>query len=365
MSCYGCSRKYGIFCKENGCPNCGYSYCSKCLKRPMPVPRYAGKVMNVCLICYDKLSKLQANADAEKVIDCEALPGELVTNIRLPAPPKSPTELQQQLEAADAIFDNILPSEELAAVLAPTSSSANTAGNPHSITNAEDINENLDSAITKRLQNLKTVEPTGADTDDEIRDRLSNLSGMPHQKNYDKKDLLLSTDQRSDQDKIKDLLEQFMGETQLDQRVSEERSDPISDIERRLRALRDAPIEEGAPTTKASDLNTPSDNEDDENDETVLQNIMKKYVAESRLPATDAPEVAIPTTSNAATSGSITEELPWCNVCNEDAVFRCLGCDGELFCAQCFRECHDDDEEYRDHVKEKYSAPPNFKENHF
>lgn len=131
-----------------------------------------------------------------------------------------------------------------------------------------DIDENLDSAISKRLQNLKAVEST----DDEIRARLSNLSGMPHQKNYDKKDLLLSTDQRSDHDKIKDLLHQFMGETELDQRIDVERTDAISDIERRLRALRDAPIEGGGTITVT---NTPSDNED-ENDETVLQNIMKK-----------------------------------------------------------------------------------------
>jgi len=170
-----------------------------------------------------------------------------------------------------------LPSEELAAVLAPISTvePGETSAAPVSNTNAKDIDENLDSAISKRLQNLKAVEST----DDEIRARLSNLSGMPHQKNYDKKDLLLSTDQRTDQDKIKDLLHQFIGETELDQRIDVERTDAISDIERRLRALRDAPIEDvgtgAGVATSLSATNTPSDNED-ENDETVLQNIMKK-----------------------------------------------------------------------------------------
>ncbi|XP_030566081.1 abscission/NoCut checkpoint regulator [Drosophila novamexicana] len=358
MSCYGCSRKYGLFCKEHGCPNCGYSYCAKCLKRPIAVPRHGGKVLNVCLICYDKLSKMQANADAEKVIDCEALPGELVTKLRLP--PKNTTPADA--EAADALFDNVLPSEELAAVLAPISSAVvgNAAVAPAQATGSEDIDENLDSAISKRLQNLKAVETT----DDDIRARLSNLSGMPHQKNYDKKDLLLSTDQRTDQDKIKDLLHQFLGETQLDQRVDDDRNDAISDIERRLRALRDAPID-GAGAEAASSsaaTNTPSDNED-ENDETVLQDIMKKYIAESQLPAAADPlEAELGTTNNPNSSEN--EELPWCNICNEDAVYRCLGCDGELFCAQCYRECHDD-EEYRAHIKEKYRTPPKFKENHF
>lgn len=278
-------------------------------------------------------------------------------------------------------YSNVLPSEELAAVLAPISSAVvgNAAAAPALATGSEDIDENLDSAISKRLQNLKAVETT----DDDIRARLSNLSGMPHQKNYDKKDLLLSTDQRTDQDKIKDLLHQFLGETQLDQRVDDDRNDAISDIERRLRALRDAPID-GAGAEAASSsaaTNTPSDNED-ENDETVLQDIMKKvpwdselfvytlnsldllqYIAESQLPAAADPlEAELGTTNNPNSSEN--EELPWCNICNEDAVYRCLGCDGELFCAQCYRECHDD-EEYRAHIKEKYRAPPKFKENHF
>ncbi|TDG41438.1 hypothetical protein AWZ03_012139 [Drosophila navojoa] len=361
MSCYGCSRKYGLFCKEYGCPNCGYSYCAKCLKRPIAVPRHGNKVLNVCLICYDKLTKMQANADAEKVIDCEALPGELVTKQRLPHKNHTPPDS----EAADALFDNVLPSEELAAVLSPTSPAgvgeAAAALSPAPATSSEDIDENLDHAISKRLQNLKAVDTS----DDEIRARLSNLSGMPHQKNYDKKDLLLSTDQRTDQERIKDLLQQFMGETALDQRVDAERNDAISDIERRLRALRDAPID-GVPAAAGTGIstaatNTPSDNED-ENDETMLQKIMKKYVAEARLPpAADALESELSSGSNAA----INEELPWCNICDEDAVYRCRGCNGELFCAQCYRECHDDDEEYRAHVKEKYSAPPKFKENHF
>ncbi|EDV99821.1 abscission/NoCut checkpoint regulator [Drosophila grimshawi] len=359
MSCYGCSRKYGLFCKEYGCPNCGYSYCAKCLKRPINVPRHDNKVLNVCLICYDKLSKMQANADADKVIDCDALPGDLVTKLRLPLKnTKSPDAVA---EKTDALFDNVLPSEELAAVLSPTFGAE--AGSAQDTTGTEDIDENLDSAISKRLQNLKAVDVT---SDDELRARLSNLSGMPHQKNYDKKELLLSTDQRTDQDKIKDLLQQFLGETQLDQRVNDDRNDAISDIEKRLRALRDAPIDNptgsGAVAAGLGTTNTPSDNEE-ENDEAVLQNIMQKYVAEARLQPTGDPlENELGTTNNP--SSSINEELPWCNICDEDAVFRCHGCDGDLYCAQCYRECHDD-EEYRAHAKEKYSAPPNFKENHF
>lgn len=86
-----------------------------------------------------------------------------------------------------------------------------------------------------------------------------------------------------------------------------------------------------------------------------------QYVAESRLPEPSESEIS---PINTESPGN-TEELPWCNICNEDADFRCHGCGGELFCTLCYKECHDDDEEYRAHVKEKYSAPPKLKENHF
>ncbi|XP_011208492.2 abscission/NoCut checkpoint regulator [Bactrocera dorsalis] len=353
MSCFGCGKKYGLFTKEHGCPSCGYSYCIKCLKRPMPVPRHGGKVLNVCLICYDKLSKLQAT---EKVIDVEALPGVLVTKS------KGNNSTDPLVAAAAALLEDD-PPPDLGEVLAPVSTAtATTADATHSTAENAEIEENLDSVISKRLKDLKTIE--NPSTDEEIRARLALLNGMP-QKDYSKKDLLLATDERTDQQKMQDLLEQFMGEAQIDRQVADERNDAISDIERRLRALREQPVDGVGAIQKehSPDNNTPSDNEDDE---TVLKAVMTKYLAEARLPSELETELAagVPPPP-AGTRPADLEELPWCNICNEDAVFRCKGCDGELFCAQCYRECHDDDEEYRAHEKVSYSAPPKFKENHF
>lgn len=308
MSCFGCGKKYGLFTKEvftncdkinasfraltyakkyyqlqHGCPSCGYSYCIKCLKRPMPVPRHGGNVMNVCLICFDKLSKLQAT---EKVIDVESLPGVLLTKS------KGNSSTNPLVTAAAALLEyeilllymNIVylrvmnsfrddPPPDLGEVLAPISTATSTTADAtHSNAENSEIEENLDSVISKRLKDLKTIE--NPSTDEEIRARLASLNGMP-QKDYSKKDILLSTDERTDQQKMQDLLEQFMGESQIDRQIVNERNDAISDIERRLRALREQPVDGLGAIQKehSPDNNTPSDNEDDE---TVLKAVMTK-----------------------------------------------------------------------------------------
>lgn len=51
------------------------------------------------------------------------------------------------------------------------------------------------------------------------------------------------------------------------------------------------------------------------------------------------------------------DELPFCEICNEDAVLRCMECEN-LFCRRCFREFHDD-EEYKEHATKPYKKPAN------
>lgn len=50
-----------------------------------------------------------------------------------------------------------------------------------------------------------------------------------------------------------------------------------------------------------------------------------------------------PTTNNCEDvdmDGKNSPELPWCVLCNNDAVYRCLDCGSDLYCAVCNIEVH-------------------------
>lgn len=214
------------------------------------------------------------------------------------------------------------------------------------IPNEEDIPD-IDEEIKKRLEVVK--QPTN-DLDKDFSDRgiaerLANLKGMPH-KEYDHRAMLNAVDKRSDQEKVNDLVDQFMNEAGLDEVVKNDQEDALKSIERRLAALK------GSPTTEQSGgIGFPEHREEDE--DTLAKKIVTKYLDEAALPNSEltAEEKEF---VNSIKPGQVEEELPWCTICNEDATIRCIGCDGDLYCKGCFNEFHANDEENREHQTKKF-----------
>lgn len=113
---------------------------------------------------------------------------------------------------------------------------------------------------------------------------------------------------------------------------------------------------------------------DEENEELLTQRILKQVNEEIALDETSGYNIPVeqpkpvkpvpagrkqlPTSPAraAAETADSDEELPWCSICNNDAVLRCHGCDGDLYCHRCFREGHDKYEQ-KEHKTSKYSQP--------
>ena len=72
--------------------------------------------------------------------------------------------------------------------------------------------------------------------------------------------------------------------------------------------------------------------DDSDDEEQQVSKIVEKALAENRLGLDDEE-------SDDCTKMD-EEELPWCELCNDDAQLRCMECDGDLYCRRCWKETH-------------------------
>lgn len=297
-NCQTCGRTFGFFTKELGCPKCNKVFCKKCLCYKIAASDNPKKTILVCLRC----SKIQVD------------------------PSIANKNKKPQLEELLVVK----PEEVTSPILEPSTS-------------------NDDILIKNRLDELKDPAMTVENSNiDDLQMRLANLKGVDYKKPKDK--IIFSTDTRTEQEKIDDLLKQFVEEKEINQQYTsqaEESSGSIDDIEKRLALLRGQD-----PSKFKSQLPDFSDEtEQEEVDRTIMQ-----YLEEAKLPDLDETIESefinsIPKPENKKDI----EELPFCEICNEDAVIRCLECEN-IFCHRCFLEFHED-EEYKNHKTKPYQAP--------
>ena len=291
-----------------------------------------------------------------------------------------------------------------------------------------------DKAIADRLEKLQRERKASMNipTEAEMEERLLKLKDASHvtkeTKGTDHKNLL-KNDNRSDEQKTKDLFEQANAEVELENKTPR----PEDDIRDRLSRLRGQEINKaeqmdvcpetflgntseergGKKPDELDDLSKLLDEvameaendaslalkefesdkdlqekfkkimqqksqkdkeqeksdsaEDEEDAKNVIIGILSEQKIEEQLMEEDIQLPDVPTFIPAQQQISRQlqrnmedeKELPWCVICNEDAMIRCVeGCDGDLYCSKCFKECHDE-VDLRDHKTVAYKPPKN------
>ncbi|GCB70258.1 abscission/NoCut checkpoint regulator isoform X3 [Scyliorhinus torazame] len=407
--CYGCASKFTLLRKEFGCKNCGHAYCSSCLSYSTLVPRCGNTQQKVCRQCHGTLTRPGKQDSAARWSPPENYKKRVAA---LEAKQQEQTAAHKVTSQAPSITSKYRGLSKEDRAIAERLEKLKGETKPKSIPSQGEIELRL-AALKK--DPLRPIPSTV-----EMEDRLAQLKGQTPPSQAPKPNYQVP-DNRTQTEQVNDLFKQMSEEAAIDQkcgfdiedgamndlnkgidprnfnsdiddntkRLEEEKSnllhqataelkqdnlhkEQVLKISKRLATLKgEDPNAAAMDDWKDTDLDS-----DEENEELLTKRILKQVNEEIALDEAsgynipvEAPKPAQPTPTRKklcsppnkpfAEPSDSDEELPWCCICNSDAVLRCRDCDGDLYCQRCFREGHDKFER-KEHRTSKY-RPPNKK----
>ncbi|KAG8514582.1 Abscission/NoCut checkpoint regulator [Galemys pyrenaicus] len=358
--CYGCAVKFTIFKKEYGCKNCGRAFCSGCLNFNAVVPRAGNTQQKVCKQCHEVLTRRVAALEAKQkpsttqnqgLTQQDQLIAERLARLRQENKPKSvpsQAEIEARLAALRDEPQGCIPStQEMEARLAalkgsvPPSQRPQPAHQPPDTRTQAQQAQDLLTQLTAEVAIDESWERAGPATS--IQNHL-NQDG-PRSQSTDSKGQAAQT--------LEEGKSRLLAEAAIELREQNTRQEQFLAIAKRLAVLRG----QDPDRVTLQDYHLPN-GDDDEDKETAIQRALQQLTEEAALdeacgfnspaeptlqpPAQSCSTEAewipyLPHSSLVPKPEAKEEELPWCCICNEDAVLRCTGCDGDLYCARCFR----------------------------
>ncbi|XP_014371901.2 abscission/NoCut checkpoint regulator [Papilio machaon] len=371
MACNSCFKAFSIFRQEKGCPNCGFSYCSKCLNYKMFVKKL-NEERKVCLKCsrlsinkpdkahviptdaYNRNALSKDNMSTSKQndnVETNRIDEEIKERLKkLKQPALSNIEVSNKdiAERLQKLKEDSVTSNDVKlhpSLATAGSSSVTVLDVKKKKSEQEEVNdllveleekskidtkynkdfENKLSEIEIRLQKLRSSN-TNAD-----------IVGQTLKRNIPDNELtapsqILGKAIKTEQEELNDLLKQLEEESKIEDLYNNDFVTKLNDLEKRLNNLKKSQSSTDEEVQKLK--NNPVD------EETVIREIIEKI--QTDVNNKDTEEL----------STDLNNELPFCEICNEDAKVRCRGCN-YLFCIRCFNEHKDEDcNEY-----EIYNAP--------
>nr|XP_009860645.1 abscission/NoCut checkpoint regulator [Ciona intestinalis] len=360
QNCFICTAKFGFFKKQVDCINCNKTTCKECQNYMMVVPSKGSQPQNVCKQCF----QASKNKSSRRV-----------------SPPRNfKRELEKRREAEEKKEKKELESPEDQSIRERLEKLRSEP-----VKNDTERRDISVDEIKTRLEKLCTTDRTI--TDEEIEYRLGKLKGSrpPAIRVHSIRKRPIDQPQSSKEDQseysqAKKLIRQFTQEIAMetddvDSAESSANNIPenpstddlialaVAEIHREEQQMKDEGMTETEISRRLSQLHDLPDVELDEATGMDFDDIdpksaelIKQIMAEDRL------EQSLGYIPNTQSISEVTpkpepenEEFPWCMLCNDDAIVRCLTCERELFCRNCYKEIHKDSD-MKGHKTEKYES---------